>query len=246
MLQGSREVKVGLFVFIAFVLLSVVVFSVSDFYTTQAQYTYLLRVRFKFVNGVEIGAPVRLSGVKVGEVRSVRVYRDEATQRSLAEVGVRISRDALVEEDATIHVNTLGFLGERYIEMVPGTPGARTLSPGEILVGRDSVPAGQFVESGYRALQKLETLVASLHQVIGDETTQRSFKKALANSEEATAELNRFLVQANEMMARLNKGEGTLGKLLAQDDLYQDLQETVSDIKTHPWKLFYRPREKKK
>lgn len=245
MLQGTREVKVGLFVFIAFLLLAVGVFSISDFYTMQVQDAYPMRIRFGFVNGVEVGAPVRISGVKVGQVRSVRAYRDEANQKTLAEVEVRISRDVSVEEDALAYVNTLGFLGERYVEIVPGTPGARALSAGEILVGKDSIPSGQLVESGYRALQQVERMVAVVHQVLGDEKLQRSLKGTLANSEEATAELTRFLAQANEVMAKVKRGEGTLGKLLVQEDLYQELKETVGDIKSNPWKLFSRPRGRK-
>lgn len=246
MLSGTREVKVGLFVFIAFVLLAVVVFSISDFYTTQAHYTYPLRTRFGYVNGVEVGAPVRISGVKVGEVRSVRVYRDEANQRTFAEVAVRISKDALVEEDAVVYINTLGFLGERYLEIIPGTPGARVLNPGEIIVGKDTVPTGQLVASSYRAIRKLETAIGNVNRIIGDEKMQKSLKGTLANSDKATAELHRFLIQANEVMAKIRNGEGTVGRLLTQDDLYEDIMDAVADIKAHPWKLFFRPKARRK
>src|SRR3989338_7443724 len=116
---ATREIKVGLFVFIAFVLLAVMIFSISDFYTSQAQYTYPLRIRFSFVNGIDDGAPVRLAGVQVGEVREIRVYRDEANQRTQVELGVRVSRDAMLEDDSTASINTLGLLGEKYVEIMP-------------------------------------------------------------------------------------------------------------------------------
>lgn len=245
MAGSTREVKVGLFVFIAFALLAVMVFSISDFYTTQAQYTYPLRVRFSFVNGVDTGSPVRLAGVQVGEVRSVRVYRDEANQRTMVEVGVRISRDAQMEEDSTASINTLGLLGEKYVEIMPGTPGMRLLTANEILVGKDSIPMEKLVETSFRAVQQMEKAVASLNLVLGDETTRESLKGTLAHSKEAAARLNEVLTQANEVMGKINRGEGTLGRLLAQDDLYQDLKDLTTDLKAHPWKLFYRPKEKK-
>lgn len=246
MSAATREVKVGLFVFIAFVLLAVMVFSISDFYTTQAQYTYPLRIRFEFVNGVDAGSPVRLSGVKVGEVRSIRVYRDEASQRTLVEVGVRISRDAVLEEDSIAYINTLGFLGEKYIEIIPGTPGARILTANEILIGKDSVAMEKLVESSYKAIQQMEKAVTSLNVILSDETNRESLKATLANSKEASARLNQLLAQTNEIMGRINRGEGTVGRLLTQDDLYQDLKELTTDVKSHPWKLLYRPKEKKK
>ena len=245
MTTATREVKVGLFVFIAFILLSVVVFSISDFYTTQAQYTYPLRIRFSFVNGIDAGAPVRVSGVQVGEVRSVRVYRDEADQHLMVELGVRISRDAQLEEDSLAYINSLGILGEKYLEIVPGTPGARLLTPGEILIGKDSVSTEKLVESGYKALQQVERAVSSVQSILGDEGTQQSLKGTLNNSEEAMAQLNQFLFQANDILSKIRRGEGTVGRLLVQDDLYQDLKGLTSDLKTNPWKLFYRPKGKR-
>lgn len=247
MIAGTtREVKVGLFVFIAFVLLAVMVFSISDFYSTQAQFTYPLRVRFGFVNGIDVGAPVRVSGVKVGEVRSVRAYRDEANQRMQVELGIRISRDAQLEEDSAAFINTLGLLGEKYLEIITGTPGARVLTAGEILVGKDSTSMDKLVESSYRAIQQMERAIASVNKIIGDEATQQSLKDTLANSKEATAQLTVFLVQANEVLGKINRGEGTVGKLLTKDELYQDLKALTEDLKAHPWKLFFRPKEKRK
>lgn len=241
----TREIKVGLFVFIAFVLLAVMVFSISDFYTTQAQYTYPLRFRFSFVNGIDVGAPVRLAGVQVGEVRQVRVYRDEANQQTKVEVGVRISREALLEEDATASINTLGLLGERYVEIMPGTPGARLLIANEILAGKDSVPMEKLVDTSFRAVQQVEKAVASLNAMLGDEVMRESFKGVLTNSKEASARLNDLLIQANEVMGKIHRGEGTVGRLLTQDDLYQDLKDLTGDLKAHPWKLFFHPKEKK-
>jgi phospholipid/cholesterol/gamma-HCH transport system substrate-binding protein len=238
-----KEVKVGLFVFIAFVLLAVVVFSISDVYT-QARSTYPLRVRFQFANGIDAGAPVRVSGVTVGEVHSVHVYRDEATQKMQAELEVRIARNTRLEEDSIAYVNTLGFLGQRYLEIVPGTPGARLLTPGEILIGRDSVSTVRLLESGHRALEQLDRAIASLNEILTDETARESLKGTLANSKEASNQLTQLLRQANDVLGRIRQGEGTLGRLLVRDDLYQDVKDLIQDIKSHPWKLFSRPKEK--
>ena len=246
MSSATREVKAGLFVFIALVLLAVMVFSISDFYTVQAQHTYPVRIRFNFVNGVAIGSPVRLSGVKVGEVRSVRVYRDEANQRTRVEIGVRISKDAVLEEDSVAYINTLGFLGEKYVEITPGTPGARVLAAEEILIGKDSIAMEKLVESGYDVIRQIEKSVASLNTILSDEQTRESLKETLINSRQASAHLNQLLAQANEVVGKVNRGEGTMGRLLMEESLYQDLKELTSDLRAHPWKLLYRPKEKKK
>ena len=244
MIGSTREIKVGLFVFIAFILLTVMVFSISDFYTVQPQYT--LRVQFNFANGIQVGAPVRLAGVNVGEVKAIRVYRDEATQQTHAELGIRISRQARVEEDAVAYINTLGLIGEKYLEIVSGSAGARALETGDMLIGKDSIPTEQLVESGYRVMKKLEDTIGAIHSVVGDEATQKAFKGTLAHAEEASERLAQLLEQSNAVMSSLREGQGTVGQLLSKDDLYKDLQMIVADIKAHPWKLLYHPKENRK
>ena len=108
-----------------------------------------------------------------------------------------------IEEDSLAIINTLGLLGEKYLEVFPGTVGGKILSEGEILVGRDPVPVSDMTEK----------------------------MKALAES-------------ATAVMDRLRHGEGTVGKLLTEDKIYNDLEALVADLRAHPWKLFKRGREK--
>ncbi len=243
MSNETREIKVGLFIFIAFILLAVVVFSISDFYTVRPQYP--LRIRFGFAGGIQTGAPVRMAGVNVGEVKSVRLFRDETSQKMLAELGINLSKEAEIEEDAIAYINTLGLIGEKYLEVVPGSAGARVLKPGEVLMGKDSVPMERFLDASYNAVRQIEQTVASINTVIGTEATRMAIRDTLVNTQEATAQLSELLKQANEVMAKIRTGEGTVGRLLTQDDLYKDLKELTSDLKSHPWKLVYKGKEKK-
>ncbi|MBI1953642.1 MAG: MCE family protein [Candidatus Omnitrophica bacterium] len=244
MAEAARQIKVGLFVFVALVLLSVLIFSISDFYTVQPEYP--LRVRFNFSGGIEAGAPVRLAGVDVGEVRSVRVFFDEPSQKMKAELAVQLATQAQIEEDSTAFVNTLGLIGEKYLEIVPGTPGKRKLAPGEILVGKDSISSEKFMESAYGAVSELKEMITSVNVVMADPAVQQSFRQTVTNSSEATDRLNLFLEQANDLLAKVRSGQGTVGRLLTQDELYQDLKALTADLRAHPWKLLYRPKEAKK
>ncbi|MBI3333493.1 MAG: MCE family protein [Candidatus Omnitrophica bacterium] len=232
MVSATREIKIGLFVFIAFILLAVVVFSISDFYTAQPHYA--LRVRFNFANGIQAGAPVRLAGVDVGEVRSVQVYRDVASQQTQAELDVRLSTQAQIEEDAVAYINTLGLIGEKYMEIIPGTAGARVLTSGEVMRGKDSIPSEQLMEAGFQMVKRMDQLITSVNAVVSDE----ALRGALRN-------LDQTLDHANAILAQIRQGQGTVGRLLLQDDLYQDLKALMGDIRAHPWKLLYRPKGEK-
>ena len=42
----------------------------------------------------------------------------------------------------------------------------------------------------------------------------------------------------SELLKRINRAEGTVGKLIAEDEIYNDLRDFTKEIKTHPWRLF--------
>ena len=243
MMQATREVKVGLFVFLAFVLLGVIVFSVSDFHSFSQGYH--LRVLFNSAGGIAVGAPVRLAGVQVGEVQKVTVFVNEADAKTQAELRIWLKDFARIEEDATAFVNTTGLIGERYLEVLPGSRTARLLNDEEVLRGRDSVAMTEFLNTGYQVVSQLNDTIAAIHAIVSDEETRAALKGTIANSQEVTQSLKRLIDSTNVVMEKVARGEGTIGRLLTQDELYRDLQDTMKDIKAHPWKLFFRPRGSK-
>jgi phospholipid/cholesterol/gamma-HCH transport system substrate-binding protein len=61
-------------------------------------------------------------------------------------------------------------------------------------------------------------------------------------TEQLTEKLDQIADSANAIMKRLKDGEGTVGKLLVEEKIYNDLELLVEDIKKHPWKLLHKPR----
>lgn len=243
-MRAARDVKVGLFVFLAFVLLAVVVFSISDFQSFSPGYH--LRVVFSSASGIDVGAPVRLAGVAVGEVQKVTVSFNEAEAKTQAELLIWVKEFAKVEEDAVGYVNTTGLIGEQYLEIFPGSRTARVLKDGEILRGRDTVALAEFMDTGYEVLAQLNKTITAIHSIVGDDETRAALKGTVTNAQEVTASLKTLLDTTTAVMAKLESGEGTIGRLLTEDTIYRDLEATVKDIKAHPWKLFVRTKETNK
>jgi len=48
----------------------------------------------------------------------------------------------------------------------------------------------------------------------------------------------------DQSVVRINAKEGTVGKLLYDDSIYKELEALITDIRQHPWKLFFKPKEK--
>jgi phospholipid/cholesterol/gamma-HCH transport system substrate-binding protein len=246
----NTELKVGIFAFVGIVILVIMIFRISDIKVGEGGYN--VKVSFNFVNGVSVGAPVRLAGVQVGEIKSVQSFYDEKEGTSMALVTLYLRKYARVEEDAAITVNTLGLLGEKYIEIIPGSKGKRLLKDGDSLKGNDPASVEDLTVKGLEVVNKIENLVSSLGTIIEDKEIQDSVKGTLKNSKDLsddlrllTNELRDLTHTAQGILDKIDKGEGTVGRLISDDKIYRDLEEFIIDLKKHPWKLLQKGKEEK-
>lgn len=235
--RSSFELKVGIFVFIGIIVLSAMVFSIGNFYSVKRGYT--LDIIFNFANGISVGAPVRYAGVEVGEVQDIKVYFDERANQPMVRILVWVSQNTWVSEDATATINTLGLLGEKYLEITPGTKEARLLKKGDVLRGYDPISTEELTRETRETLAKLDDMIEVIGEIVGDEEFQVSIKNTILNLELLTGDLRDFVAVAKE-------GEGTIGLFMSDDKLYRHMDDLILDIKKHPWKLLYRPKESRK
>ncbi len=234
------ELKVGIFIFIGIVILSVIIFSIGNFYSVKRGYN--MNVVFSFANGIGVGAPVRYSGVQVGEVQDIKVYFDEKENKPLVKLSIWVSQNTWINENAKAAINTLGLLGEKYLEISPGTRDTRLLQKGDTLRGNDPVSTEELARSTKELIEKIGALTESVNKIAGDEALRASLKNTFSNVEALSGDLRDFLSYAKQ-------GKGTIGRLMSDDTLYKHIDEMILDIKQHPWKLLFKPpapRENKK
>jgi len=200
--KTKLELKVGIFVFVGLAILAIFILSIGGFKTWSSGYR--ININFNFVNGVKVGAPVRFAGVDVGEVKRVNLSFIPEENRSNVRLGVWLRNNIKIPLDSSVWVNTLGLLGEKYVEIMPGKDYSKCLKANESLTGFDPLP---------------------MHQI---------FNRA-----------ENILHNLDDGIARIVNKEGSLGKLIYDDDIYNQLDALVTDIRKHPWKLFFKTKEKK-
>jgi len=217
--KSSAELKVGIFVGIGLLIMTLFVMFIGDIRNKVGSYEFT--VTFSFVNGVKVGAPVRFAGVDIGEVSNLEF---QSARDSAGKVLVRtlIRRDVRIPVDSQIWINTLGILGEKYIEVMPGRS-EEVFKPGMIVAGNDPL-----------AMQELGEIAKNVAKKIDDGLTD--FKKLAVSLDELTRNLD-------DALERVKNGEGSLGKLVYRDDIYNELEAFVADVRKHPWKLFWKGKE---
>lgn len=230
----SFELKVGAFILAGIAIGFLIIFSVGDINLSKTGYNIL--VKFNFASGLNAAAPVRLAGVSVGKVDSVGIKYSEQDKKSYAEVRAWIHSEAKIEDDARITINTLGLLGEKYLEIYPGTPGKPVIGEGAVVVGQDPVVMEKITENLVDLSNSVTTIVKRLERGEGtigkllvEDGVYNDLNTVMANFRDFSADLKTIGLNAKDFSADL-KATGV------------NFRDFSDDLKRHPWKLFAKPK----
>jgi ABC-type transporter Mla subunit MlaD len=237
------DVKVGVFIFAALALLvvaAIVVGGVGDWFAPSQQYTVLL----PNANLLRRRAKVSYAGSLVGEVTAIAVHANTAWMQQYPEYPVAVTivvHEAMtLRQDAHAELRTDGFIGERYLDIVPGY--GEPLPPDGVVLGAISGVEG-IVASLSRATGGLGELSGALHVLLTDPSGERSVPATLGSLRqlleelrprlfELTGALQAFAVSAQQNVASTSdKAERTLGRLdTAIADTSSELKQLIREV----------------
>ena len=242
----SLEITVGVFVIAGIALLVFFVFVIGDL-STAFQPSYRLRVLFDSANGITDGSPVQYAGVEVGKVQSVSiVYPKDPQGTPQVQLLVKLPSRVLVRADDDASISTFGLLGEKYLSISPGLGQGAVLERDGQLIGKPPVSTERIMEQSNEVLTSFQQTLEGLNSLVGDPEARIYLKEAMQEARDATRNWKALGDRLNVAMSYAESGEGNLGRLLFDDDLYQRMVLFVDDLRAHPWKLLSRPKLEKK
>lgn len=331
----AMEVKVGALILVSVVVLVGFVFLLGDFRCSEDTTLYL---DVASSSNLKVGAPVKVSGVTVGKVAKVSLWggkrdKEHNNKPVYVRVTLRVAKEVLpmLHEDARFYITTLGPLGEKYVEVDPGSEDKPSLWEGavvdgveplrlEALGGDAATIARELAELLKENREDVRKLIASGTELVGvardilnenreeiraivhatKESAENLAKvsealkvatsdgkdlSGLLKSAKAVAEkmdqalaptLSRLqsvlekidssaakaeallqegrdllgeakgnivltLEHLEALLKAARDGKGSIGALLSDREIYDDLVALIKDLKRNPWKLLMKP-----
>ncbi len=151
---------------------------------------------FKNVNGLVKGSPVWMSGVEVGNVSSIEFAEVDSPREVYVVCRVTTKVHRYLNKDTRVELGTIGFLGDKYIEIKPGNHGSTPIESMDLIESQEVGSAPAMFQAGQDAAERAGELVGNL----------------------------------DEFLVRLNAGEGTLGQLATNDDVYEHLSVLLANL----------------
>ena len=192
----STEQKVGLFFLTTLVLLAVMIELVEDWRPFEDQYAYVSY--FNYAVGLKVGDPVRIAGVNVGKVRKINI------EDHRVRVDYYVNRQDSIREDSIAQIRQTNMLGGVFLGLDFGSSQSRVLPPGSSVKTRDST--------------NLDQLITNLDR------NQDRFLRPLGDLvDESREPLAETINRLERIVAKIDEGEGTLGRLVNNPTLYDEM-----------------------
>jgi phospholipid/cholesterol/gamma-HCH transport system substrate-binding protein len=227
------ELRVGLFVLVGLSVLAAGIFYVTGAGTIGPKYrliTYLPEV-----SGLASGAPVRLDGVEVGNVESIklapRIPGKPREKNKNIEIVMRVGKhyenDILTDSAASLV--TEGLLGNRYVNISLGVTGV-PLKDGQEVPGSEEKAMKEVVERSADVLANLQALSENIQELINGVKQGKGSLGKLLTDEQAYNHLNSILAKGDVMLTNVQAGQGTLGKLVVSDEMYNKVGKGLDSV----------------
>jgi phospholipid/cholesterol/gamma-HCH transport system substrate-binding protein len=192
----SVEQKVGLFFLAALILLAVMIEFVQDWRPFEEQYYY--QAYFNSSVGLKVGDPVRIAGVDVGKVKKIDF------EGNRVRVDFFVNRENSVHEDTVARIRQTNMLGGVFLGLAFGESGSKVLPPGGSVRTEESTNIDQLITN----IDKSQSRILSpLGELVED------------SREPLIEAINRL----DNIVTKIDTGEGTLGRLVNNPTLYDEM-----------------------
>jgi phospholipid/cholesterol/gamma-HCH transport system substrate-binding protein len=228
------QLRVGLLAIATIAILIIFILSVTGDIGLFKK-TVKMTTRLSAADGLKKGDEVRLAGKLIGKVDEVGFTGVPATPNDKtivitmrldsSEVGDRI------RSDSKAVLAQQGFLGDRVIDILPGTTAGTQLGEGAEIPSADQAGLAQIFGGANDILVQFNTVGKQLQEVMDNINKGEGTVGKLLHDDTIYVNLNRTVLEGQALIKRIQEGEGTIGRLINDPALYNDVRSTVTDLK---------------
>ncbi len=156
---------------------------------------YVVYALMRDAAGIAKHSQVRMAGIPVGSIQSIRLEGDKAR------IDVRVNPEVPLYEDASVTKVASSLLGEYYLSFAPGTEGKRTLKDGDrILLVIEATSTDQLVRELADIARDVKQVTSALAQSVGTEQGKSDIQKTLTNLAQVTEALNQTVRENRQVI----------------------------------------------
>jgi phospholipid/cholesterol/gamma-HCH transport system substrate-binding protein len=209
-----RFFAAGLFLIAGITLFALGIFLVGNRHEAFSRHV-LLYSEFADVEGLTKGSKVRVAGFDAGQVTEIGVPE---SPMSKFRVQMRINEQlhGLVRTDSLVTIDTEGVVGETFLTIHPGSPGAAVALANSTLQGKPAISISDLMTHGLGVMDDAD---ASMKQLNAKLSTSLDGVNIAVNN-------------ANDLLVGLRDGRGPAGMLLRDEKMADQIRDTMTNVQS--------------
>jgi phospholipid/cholesterol/gamma-HCH transport system substrate-binding protein len=225
------QLRVGITVIVATLTLAFLLFLMSG---TNGIFTSRITLRSYFDNaqGLRPGAPVRLSGVDIGNVAKIIIVPDKDKQLTPVEVLMKVSTKYkyAIHRDSVTSLETAGVLGETFLDI----DSLQALGPpahdGDTLPTQVHPDFNQVVRASQGTLENMDALLKRADRILAFAESGKGSIGKLIYDPMLYNRLSSTIAEFQQIVQQVGSGEGSLGRLISRNDAYEKFIATLDKM----------------
>jgi len=224
------QLRVGIMAIVSLAIFALGVFFISGQVGFLSRH-YTLKAYFSTAGGLREGAQVRLAGIAVGNVERLRISPYPERKRAV-EVVMQVSQEYQdqVRADSVATMETVGLLGESYVDISRGGAGQAVVPEGGEIKTSEEADIKAVVQNANDVISNLRVLSSKLNDITTQIQAGKGSLGKLIYDQSLYNRMSDTTEKVQRLVTRVENGQGTLGKLLSDETLYQRTTSSIDHL----------------
>lgn len=197
---GTQKIKTGVFVLIALAVLAITIYLIGRQKSLFTN-TFPVYANFKNVSGLQIGNFVRFAGINIGTVEDISIKNDTTVRVDLV-LQTRVK--PYIKADSKVNIASDGLMGDKLIQIAPGTDSAGLLKTGE-LIAVNPMDMDRLMNKIAAIADNAQIITNNLGEITGKINGGKGSLGRLLNNDDFEKNINATVESANKTVQNIGK-----------------------------------------
>ncbi|MBL0073751.1 MAG: MCE family protein [Bacteroidetes bacterium] len=236
---SANNIRLGIFITIGTVALIAALYLIGSNRNIFSN-TIKISSQFYNVNGLIPGNNVRYAGIDIGTVEKIKIENDSNVTVYMI---IEKNNSIYIKKNSIASVGTDGLMGNKLININPGSGSAPTIEEGDVLISLRPIENDEMISTLNTTNQNLEAITEDLKnftsrlnksrgilKLIEDSVSADNIRQTLAVIRDAAVNANNITLQLNKLATELNTGKGLAATLIRDTVISYELKTTISNL----------------
>lgn len=226
-----NEFKVGLLALASLISIAYMSLKVTSNQSGFGDYvTY--RTIVQDAAGIFPKTPIRVAGINAGRIKGIELSGDTAL------VTFEILEKVKVKKDARLRIKSVGFLGDKYLDIILGND-SEILSEGSLIKSQENVSLDKIIEDGSELVNEMKHIMKGVRNSLAPEGENppigeilKETREILSNAREVTQTLKKLIVNNEDRLDEIVQNVNELTYAINDEFDINDPKSTRSKLRS--------------